>query len=1070
MTRPVELTPARRFLLALLCAALAPACVAWAAASPAAAARAPLTSSLSGTVVDENEAIVPGARVTVSNHATGLQRQVLTDGEGYFVFPMLPPGVYTTRVTQQGFAPVEVRDVTLGEGDQLAFRIQLKVGSIGLYITVEDTVWARHENSSTGVVFDRKEVERLPLNGRSLQSLFEFVPGVVLTRASFSEQGQFSVNGQRANANYFTVDGASANFGVSAGAAPGQAAGGSLPALTALGSTHALASAEALQEVRVLASAYAPEFGRMPGAQVSFITRSGTNEFHGGAYEYFRHDALSANDWFARNRGLKKARLRQNNFGAVLGGPLVRDRLFFFASYEGLRLVHPQAVITEVPATDVRRAAPESLRPYLDTFPLPNGPECVCGFGVFAASYSDAARMGSGGLRLDASPGEKWLLFGRLNLSPSEVTQRGRGFIRGASAQGLNTLSRTSVTTRTLTFGATHFASPKVTAEVRANWSVSHGTTSFELDDFGGARPLPPSLLVPPDVASRDASFYLSVLGGLNTSLAWGKGADNTQRQFHLPGSVTVVAGDHMLKAGADYRLLLPVYGPPGYTQAVTFNGVLGRNLNFNDAADGTLASGKAALALVSGEPGPRAPSFVNFSAFAQDTWRAAPRLTLTYGLRWELNPPPTERHGRHPSFIALKGGASAQPELAPPGAALWETTYGNFAPRAAAAYQLSRGWGTLARGGFGLFYDLGTGPAAQAFGSVFPYVSTQRARSVLLPLQKNLAAPVKATGQQQPLPDTVYAFDSHLKLPYSLQWGAAVEQPLGRGQLFTAAYVGSAGRRLLREVVQPHVPWFREVRHVTNDSRSDYHAMQLQFQRRAARGLQVWASYTLAHATDDASEESSLIAPISAALKHPRGPSNFDVRHSLAAALTYDLPELSGGGPVGGLLRGWAVDATLKARSATPFSVVYTTDLANGDVAELTYPDFVKGVPLYVGGPGLPGGRRVNRAAFIPSFSGQNLGRNSLRGFGFSQVDFSLRRQLNLTERVRLHLRAEVFNLFDRPNFGNPVNDLGSTLFGQSVQTLGGSLGAGGVNGGLSPVYQVGGPRSAQFTLKVQF
>jgi len=1052
----------------LLCAALSAVCAAGAAAVRPAGS-APLVSSLSGTVVDQNGAVIPGARVMVSNPEVGLQRQVLTDEEGHFVFPMLPPGTYVSRVEHEGFAPVEIRDVALAAGDRLVFRIQLKVGSVGLYITVEDSVGARYENSASGVVFDRRDVEGLPLNGRSLQSLIEFVPGAVLTRASFNEQGQFSVNGQRANANYFTVDGASANFGVSAGAAPGQAAGGSLPALTAFGSTHALASAEALQEVRILTSSYAPEFGRTPGAQVSLITRSGTNEFRGAAYEYFRHDALNANDWFAKNRGLKKARLLQHNFGGVLGGPLVKDGLFFFASYEGLRLVHPRAVITEVPTADVRRAATKSLRPYLDAFPLPNGPECPCGFGVFAASYSDTARMSSGGLRLDASAGAKWLLFGRLHLSPSEVTQRGRGYIRGASAQGLNTLSRTSVTTRTLTFGATHFASPKVTAEMRANWSTSRGATSFELDDFGGARPLPASLLMPPDIAPGDASFFLSVNGGLNTSLAWGKGADNTQRQFHLPGSVTFVAGDHLLKVGADYRLLLPVYGPPGYTQALTFNGVLGRDLN--EATEGTLASGRAALALVTGEPGPRTPSFVNFSAFAQDTWRAAPRLTLTYGLRWELNPPPTERRGRHPSFIALNRGDAAPPELAPPGAALWQTTYGNFAPRAGAAYQLSRDRGTVARGGFGLFYDLGTGAAAQAFGSVFPYVSTRRARSVLLPLQEALAAPVTPPGQPPPpLSDTVYAFDSRLQLPYSLQWGVAVEQPLGREQLFTAAYVGSAGRRLLREVVQPLGPWFREVRHVTNDSRSDYHAMQLQFQRRAARGLQVWASYTWAHATDDASEESALIAPVSVGLKPPRGPSNFDVRHSLAAALTWDLPGVSGGGPLGGLLRGWALDATLKARSATPFSVVYSTDLANGDVAELNYPDYVRGAPLYVSDPRAAGGRRINRDAFLPFFTGRSLGRNSLRGFGFSQVDFSLRRQLNLTERVRLQLRAEVFNLFDRPNFGNPVNDLRSSLFGQSVQTLGGSLGAGGVNGGLSPVYQVGGPRSAQLTLKVQF
>jgi hypothetical protein len=195
-----------------------------------------------------------------------------------------------------------------------------------------------------GTVVDRNFVENLPLNGRSFQSLFELTPGVVMTRATFNEQGQFSVNGQRANANYFMVDGVSANIGVSAGAAPGQSAAGSLPALTALGTTNNLVSVDALEEFRILTSSYAPEFGRTPGAQISITTRSGSNKFSGTIFNYFRNDALDANDWFANNRGLKRAAIRQNDFGGVLGGPIARDHAFFFFSYEGLRLRQPQVV------------------------------------------------------------------------------------------------------------------------------------------------------------------------------------------------------------------------------------------------------------------------------------------------------------------------------------------------------------------------------------------------------------------------------------------------------------------------------------------------------------------------------------------------------------------------------------------------------------------------------------------------------------------------------------------------------------------------------------------------------
>src|SRR5215212_3100767 len=220
-------------------------------------------ATLGGTVLDENGAVVPAVEITVLNLSTAVQRHALTGGEGAFVVPLLPPGRYTLTAQRDGFATVEVTNITLNVGDRLALRINLRIGDIGESVTVIDAVSSgveRSASSSVSTVVNRQFVENLPLNGRSFQSLFELAPGAVLTRASFNEQGQFSVNGQRANANYFTVDGVSANFGVSAGASPGQAAAGSLPALSALGGTTSLVSVEAVEEFRVQTSTYAPEF------------------------------------------------------------------------------------------------------------------------------------------------------------------------------------------------------------------------------------------------------------------------------------------------------------------------------------------------------------------------------------------------------------------------------------------------------------------------------------------------------------------------------------------------------------------------------------------------------------------------------------------------------------------------------------------------------------------------------------------------------------------------------------------------------------------------------------------
>ena len=252
------------------------------------------------------------------------------------------------------------------------------------------------------------------------------------------------------------------------------------------------------------------------------------------------------------------------------------------------------------------------------------------------------------------------------------------------------------------------------------------------------------------------------------------------------------------------------------------------------------------------------------------------------------------------------------------------------------------------------------------------------------------------------------------------------------------AAYVASAGRRLLREGLQSRSQLFSEVRTVTNTATSDYHAMQLQLQRRLAKKWQGLIAYTWSHSTDNASTDSTINSPfVHMATPPQKSASDFDVRHSLSAALTYNMPALLQGAPFRPVFRNWSIDAIVKTRTATPVSVVISRELFNGEIVELFYPDYDPAVPLYVNDTSAAGARRINRAAFTGTGTGPAIGRNSLRGFDFFQADLSLRRQFHFRERLQLQLKAEVFNVFNHPNFGNPVGDLRSSLFGKAIQML---------------------------------
>jgi hypothetical protein len=1043
---------ARRASLALLAAAL----LAAQAGGPAAYGQA-ATATLSGTVEDEKGDRVADASVMVSNPATGLERHVTTTGDGAFTIPQLPPGTYLVRVEREGFAPVEARDVVLNVGDRRALLIQLRVAQIGETVTITDASTVS-EDPAVATVVDRQFVENLPLNGRSFQSLITLAPGTVLTKTDLNEQGQFSVNGQRANANYFTVDGVSANIGVVAAVPQGQAGGGTLPGLSTLGGTNNLISVDALQEFRIVTSTYAPEYGRTPGAQVSIVTRSGTNAFTGTVFEYFRNEALDANDWFNNAAGLDKPALRQNDFGGVIGGPIVRDRTFFFFSYEGLRLRLPRTATTLVPSAEARAAAGPAIRPFLDAFPLPTGPDLGNGLAESTASFSNPSSLDATSVRVDHNFSDRLTLFGRYNYSPSETEERGVA----ASGNSLNSVTESRITTQTLTGGATFTLTPSIVNELRVNYSRNRGSGRFVLDDLGGAA-VPPDSVLFPSAAPAGTSAFVFFLGG--SVFTVGKIADNLQRQVNLVDNVAVVAGSHALKFGVDYRRLFPVLDPLAYT-AVAF---------FGDVP--SALSGVATFATVDATSGEIHPVFNNFSAYGQDTWKVTPRFTLTYGLRWELNPPPTEANGNDPPVL-LGIDDPATFALAPFGTRLYETTYGNFAPRVGAAYQLSQrpGRETVVRGGFGVFYDLGTGQTSNAFIG-FPYVASKFLVGVPFPLVPADAAPPPFT-LEPPFGDIV-AFDPKLELPRTYQFNVTVEQSLGADQTVSAAYVAAVGRRLLRqEQLLAPAPDFTLVDVVRNAATSDYHALQLQFTRRLSHGLQALASYTWSHSIDVASTDSGLNASVGFSdPNNDRGDSDFDVRHAFSAAVTYDVPVPNWNPVADAILHDWSIDTIVTARSATPVDLV--AGFGFGPFFSFTRPDLVPGQPLYLDDPDAPGGRRFNPAAFAAPPPGRQgtLGRNVLRGHPVNQVDLALRREFDLTERVRLQFRAEFFNILNHPNFGDPGAGefLGSKFlfdprFGRSTSMLGRSLGSGGVNGGFNPLYQVGGPRSIQFALKLLF
>jgi hypothetical protein len=781
-------------------------------------------AQLSGIVRDSSDAVIRDAKIRVEDVATHVASEVTTNAQGVYSLPSLPPGTYRIRARSSGFEQKAIQDLKGEVAAKVSLNISLQVGSESQTVSVDASgLQINTTDAAVSTVIDQKFVENIPLNGRSFQSLLTAVPGVTAVPATRGQGfgGELTVNGMRTEANYYTVDGVSMNTGASS-ATPGWGAGfaGSTPSQTGLGTTQSLISIDALKEVRATTSTYSAEYGRTPGGQFSFSSRSGANDWHGSAFEYLRNDVLDANDWFTSNAGLQKPRTRQNDFGGTFGGPLRiphiydgRDRTFFFVSYEGLRLRSPHsAVTTVVPSNNLRSTAPVELRQFLNAFPVSNALEDpATGFSQYISGYSIPSTLDATSVRLDHSISDRLKIFGRYSYSPSSTDAR--------SANDLANITHYTGSVHSGTAGLTWLISPRVANEFRINVTNTRQVSNAAIDNFGGAQNFSTAGL-PGYTGSTPGwlDFYLAY--DLQAYYSTGS-IPIDQRQLNIVDSMTAVLQRHSLKWGVDYRRvhseqpLPPFYSFPGYDM---------------------LSSVRANIADWTGVEkfsGTISPIYQNFSAYLQDEWKASERLSVSAGVRWDVNPAPKDARGNDPYGVTQLTDLSTT-AVNPRGTPLWKTRYGNFSPRLGVAYRWHQtpGRETVLRAGVGTFYDMGNtngsmgyfglGIAAFQGGGGKPFPFSQADVD---------AVQLWTSG---PYNFSVYGFDPNLKSPYAWQWSAALEQGLGEHQTLTVGYVASQGKHLLAtRLVQPELfgnPNFVNGQGpytITNDSSSNYNALQ---------------------------------------------------------------------------------------------------------------------------------------------------------------------------------------------------------------------------------------------------
>ncbi len=1058
--------------------------------TPRAAAAQAVTGTILGTVTDNTGAVMPGVTVTVTQVETGQNRAYVTDSNGEYTAPSIPTGTYRVNAELQGFKSVTLEGIRVSVDQRVRIDVQLEVGAMTETVEiVATTPLVQSSSSDLSTTVQEEQIKALPLNGRNFVSLTRTVPGVMrgipgsnidgAGSLAWRASAAFSANGQRPRDNNYMLDGVDNNE-------------------TWLQTVVIFPSPDAIDEFKLQTSTYSAEFGRSLGGVVNLQLKSGANTYRGSAFEFFRNDAFDANNFFNNRAGRPKPDFTQNQFGGTLGGRLVRDRTFFFADYQGLRIDAGQTYLSTVPSMRMRNGDfgeinrviydPLTRQPFPNNV-IPRERWDPASANIIAMLYPEPNTAGS--VSATGQPINNYLINPTLTREDDQfdvkidhvLTNANRFFGRYSFQNTVRNLPATlphgdagatfgagtgDIDAQSFAFNDTHTFGRGWLNEVRVGWnSIKFFMTPI---DYGTN---PAAAVGIPGINLNEAT---SAMTQLTFQTIRNLGANSNQplitnqNDFQLFDNVTWLKGRHTVKVGGSIT-----WRSREILNADTIVG----NFGFNNNQTSNCA-GQATGCVIQANTGLDVASFLlgyaatktrnlfdaetytekrpEYALYVQDDFRMTSRLTLNVGLRWDVFVPWVEVDDRQSNFDPSTGRfVVASPDAVIDGVHVgrYLQTYSkrDVAPRLGFAYDVSGDGRTVVRGGFGVFWNFTPGGTSSSKAQNPPFLQSTAlntaAGATTLRVSEGLPPPPGVDPDRPASGTTRSIFDIHFRDGYARNWNINVQKQLGANYMVEVAYVGSQGRNMLLKgdpnqappvvgVTDPNVnrpyaavsPALRSIGQVQSRGTLDYHGLLVKFQRRFADNFSVLNSYTWNKAIDLNSDNDGGVTLTNVYdPQYNRGPSDYDVTHTLSSSWVYELPFARGR-----WYGGWQTSGILYLRSGLPFTVTQTQGVQSTGTGNR--PDRIADGKL--DNPTIE--RWFDTSAFrspadVTGTYGDS-GRNILGGPGQFNIDFSVIKATRIAN-LDTELRVEAFNLLNHPQFAQPNGNLGNPLFGQITAML---------------------------------